>query len=47
MPINKSMMTSLKKQYGNKKGESVYYALEAKRKKQKGSITKKAMKGWK
>lgn len=33
MPINKKKMSSLKKQYGAKKGEDVYYALEAKEKK--------------
>ena len=46
MPVKQSMMKSLKKQYGSKKGEDVYYALEMKRKK-KGSITAKAMKGMK
>lgn len=34
MPINKSMMKSMKEQYGKKKGESVYYAVEAKQKKE-------------
>lgn len=33
MPVNKSMMKSMKKQYGKKKGESVYYAVEAKQNK--------------
>lgn len=32
MPVNKSMMKSMKEQYGKKKGESVYYAVEAKQK---------------
>lgn len=30
MPINKSMMADLKKQYGANKAKSVYYAIEAK-----------------
>lgn len=30
MPVNKSMMADLKKQYGAKKAKSVYYAIEAK-----------------
>ena len=34
MPINKSMMKSMKEQYGKKKGEQVYYAVEAKQKKE-------------
>lgn len=41
MPVNKSMMESMKKQYGAKKGKSVYYAVEAKQKASK----KKAKKG--
>lgn len=32
MPVNRSMMKSLKEQYGKEKGTSVYYALENKRK---------------
>lgn len=32
MPVNKSMMKSMKEKYGKKKGESVYYAVEAKQK---------------
>lgn len=32
MPVIRSLMASLKKQYGNKKGEDVYYAMENKRK---------------
>jgi len=30
MPVNRSIMASLKKQYGDKKGEEVYYAMEEK-----------------
>ena len=33
MPVNKKMMKAMKKEYGDKKGESVYYAMEEKRKK--------------
>lgn len=38
MPINQSKMKALKKEYGEKKGKEVYYALEQKdkQKKQKG-----------
>jgi len=32
MPILRSLMKSLKKQYGEKKGEDVYYAMEQKKK---------------
>jgi hypothetical protein len=32
MPVNKSMMESMKKQYGAKKGKNVYYAVEQKQK---------------
>jgi hypothetical protein len=32
MPVNKSMMAAMKKEYGAKKGKSVYYAVEAKQK---------------
>ena len=35
MPINKKKMAALKKEYGKKKGESVYYAMENKNKKHK------------
>jgi len=28
MPVIRSLMTKLKKQYGDKKGEQVYYAME-------------------
>lgn len=33
MPVNKSMMKNMKEQYGKKKGEEVYYAVETKQKK--------------
>lgn len=33
MPIIRSMMDAMKKKYGDKKGESVYYAIENKMKK--------------
>lgn len=32
MPVNQSMMQSMRKQYGSKKGEKVYYATERKHK---------------
>lgn len=32
MPVNKSMMQSMIKQYGKKKGKEVYYAVEMKSK---------------
>ena len=32
MPVNKKMMASMKKEYGAKKGMSMYYAVEAKQK---------------
>lgn len=35
MPIKKKMMQNLKKEYGDKKGKDVYYALENKKKKKK------------
>lgn len=35
MPVNKKKMKALKKEYGAKKGEDVYYALENKAKKKK------------
>lgn len=34
MPMNKKMLESMKKQYGEKKGTSVAYAMEAKQKKE-------------
>ena len=38
MPVNQKKMKSMKKQYGKKKGEQVYYAVENKaRKKKKGN----------
>lgn len=33
MPINKKKMAALKKEYGSKRGEEVYYAMENKSKK--------------
>ena len=33
MPVNKAMMKSMKKEYGAKKGEQIYYAVENKQKK--------------
>lgn len=42
MPVNRKKMSNLKKEYGEKKGKSIYYALENKEKvKQKKSSTKK------
>jgi len=35
MPINAKKMKALKKEYGTKKWENVYYALENKKKKKK------------
>lgn len=35
MPINQKKMAALKKQYGDEKGRSVYFALEQKEKKKK------------
>ena len=35
MPVNKKKMAALKKQYGVKKGEDVYYAMENKAKHKK------------
>jgi hypothetical protein len=35
MPVNKKKMASLKKQYGAKRGEDIYYAMENKKKKKK------------
>jgi hypothetical protein len=33
MPVNRKMMANMKKEYGSKKGERVYYAMENKMKK--------------
>lgn len=41
MPINKSMMAAMKKEYGAKKAKAVYYAVEAKQKSSKTSKSKK------
>lgn len=35
MPINRKKMKNLKKEYGKKKGEQIYYALENKKKSKK------------
>ncbi len=35
MPINRKKMAALKKKYGAKKGERIYYALEMKAKKKR------------
>lgn len=35
MPVNRKMMKEMKKRYGAKAGERVYYAVEAKQKKKK------------
>jgi hypothetical protein len=32
MPVNKSMMAAMVKEYGKKKAKQVYYAVEAKQK---------------
>jgi len=32
MPVNRKMMKSMKEQYGSKKGEDIYYAVEQKQK---------------
>lgn len=47
MPVNQKKMAALQKQYGTKKGEEVYYALEQKDKKKlasKKTYTKRAKK---
>jgi hypothetical protein len=35
MPVNRKKMEALKKEYGEKKGNEVYYKLENKKKKKK------------
>lgn len=40
MPINKKMMSSMKKQYGKEKGKDVYYAVENKLKQKKKKAKK-------
>lgn len=35
-PVNRKKMAALKKEYGKKKGEDVYYAMENKEKHHKG-----------
>ncbi len=43
MPVEKKKMAALRKEYGAKKGESVYYALETSKKKRgKKKSAKKA-----
>ena len=32
MPVNRKMMNSMRKQYGEERGEDIYYATENKRK---------------
>lgn len=44
MPINKSMMAAMKKEYGSKKGKSVYYAMENKMKSEGKPVKKKKAK---
>lgn len=44
MPVNQKKMAALKKEYGAKKGESIYYAMENKAKKSHGSKKKKTTK---
>lgn len=41
MPVNRSKMKAMKKTYGEKKGERVYYAMETKAKKR--GLVNKAM----
>lgn len=44
MPVNKSMMAAMVKEYGKKKAKAVYYAVEAKQKAQAKSKTKSSPK---
>lgn len=44
MPINRKKMTAMKKTYGVKKGEDVYYAMENKMNKSKGVARMKKLK---
>lgn len=44
MPVNKSMMQAMKKEYGSKKGKQVYYAIEAKQKAKAKSKSKPSKK---
>lgn len=44
MPVNRKKMAALKKQYGTKKGEDVYYAQETMAKKKVRKKTKKKKK---
>lgn len=45
MPVVRSAMVNLKKEYGDKKGTSVYYALENEGKIKPPSAKKKTKKG--
>ncbi len=38
MPVDKKMMSSMQKEYGSKKGKSVYFALENKRRMMAGKV---------
>jgi hypothetical protein len=40
MPVNKKMMSNMKKQYGKEKGKDVYYAVENKIKNKKAKPKK-------
>lgn len=44
MPINKKMMKSMEKEYGNKEAKSIYYAVEAKQKAKQSKPKSKAKK---
>lgn len=41
MPVNRKKMRALKEQYGEEKGERIYYAMEEKEKKRKRKKGKK------
>ena len=43
MPINRQKMKTMKKTYGSKKGEKVYYAMENKTKKKPKGYSKGGM----
>lgn len=44
MPVNRKMMKVMKEQYGKKRGEDIYYAVEQKQLKAKKAKPKKAKK---
>jgi hypothetical protein len=45
MPVNKEMMKNMKKRYGEKKGEEIYYSVEQKQRGNKMTgLTKKKKK---